>query len=152
CMSQDETTSGVAQTEVEMLRRRVTELEQQLAATQHAATELIRQQQIALDAALDGIAIIDANGIYIYMNQAHATIHGYDHPEELLGESFTLVTAEEELPRFGPIAAVLQQEGQWHGEIISKRRDGTLHPTDITLASLADGGMVCVLQDLTAQK
>ena len=39
------------------------------------------KQHAAIENAFDGIAILDENGIYYYMNKAHAILFGYDSAE-----------------------------------------------------------------------
>lgn len=135
------------------LRQRIAELEQELALCQQAATSAGRYQQVAVESALDGIAFLDQQGAYIYMNQAHAELHGYDHPSELLGQSWTLVIPDDQVAHFAQEnMPILQREGRWHGEIICKRRDGSLHPTNVTLSLVEGQGMVCIVRDITRRK
>jgi rsbT co-antagonist protein RsbR len=141
------------QAELVELRRRVAELEQQ-AATQQANGHALAQHQLAaIESALDGIAILDQQGTYVYMNQAHARIHGYDQPADLLGKSWKTVVPEEMLAVYEQeYMPLLFQHGHWRGEAPSKRRDGSVYPTDIALHVLEDGGLVCILRDITEQK
>jgi rsbT co-antagonist protein RsbR len=115
--------------------------------------EMMRQQLIALESSLDGIALLDASGIYQYMNLAHATVHGFDHPDELIGQPWTIVVPEDQLPVYQQQhMPALYRDGSWRGEVISKRRDGTLHPTELTLTVMPNGGMVCVVRDVSELK
>jgi rsbT co-antagonist protein RsbR len=139
--------------EVTALRRRVAELELELSNHQHRDIMLAQYQHIAIEAARDGIAILDSQGTYIYMNNAHAHIHGYSEPSELLGKSWKVVVPADMIPVFETkYMPVLFQEGYWRGEVPSQRKDGSLHPTEIALTVLDGGGMVCVLRDITDQK
>lgn len=142
----DPTTYAALQAEVVALRQRVAELE---AGTPQGPSE----HQIAIEAALDGIAILDGQGMYRYMNNAHATIHGYERPEDLLGQHWTTVVPDHLMAWYEQeCMPVLWREGFWRGEVISKRRDGSLHPTEVGLTTLQSGGLVCVIRDLTEQK
>lgn len=75
------------------LRRQRQELEQSLAKREQADrrnAEIIR----AIERGLEGVAFLDKDGCYTYMNPVHAAIYGYK-PEELIGQSWkTLYTAE----------------------------------------------------------
>ena len=138
--------------EVAALRRRVAELEHALAGQSRIEERLV-QQQIAIEASIDGIAILDQNGMYRYMNSAHATIHGYDRPEDLIGQSWSVVVPEHLLPWYQQeCMPQLYRDGRWRDEVVSKRRDGSLHPTYTVLTVLDDGGLVCVVRDVTDQK
>jgi PAS domain S-box-containing protein len=142
-----------SQTEMLELRRRVAELEQEIAQYRQSAPETLRHQLTAIESALDGIAILDQNGLYTYMNRAHAQVHGYDDPAELIGRSWTTVVPEDQLERYmTEYMPQLQRDGRWRGEGISKRRDGSLHMTDTSLRLTESGGLVCVVRDLTDRK
>jgi PAS domain S-box-containing protein len=52
------------------------------------ATHSMKQSVAAMENSIDGIAILDVNGKYVFLNQAHAKIYGYDSPEELIGKSW----------------------------------------------------------------
>ncbi|HJZ48543.1 MAG TPA: PAS domain S-box protein [Roseiflexaceae bacterium] len=139
------------QSEVVALRQRVVELEQALDQSQSALT--LAQLQTAIEASIDGIAILDQHGVYRFMNMAHATIHGYERPEELIGQSWTAVVPENLLPWYQQeCMPQLYRDGSWRNVVVSKRRDGSLHPTDTALTVLEDGGLVCVVRDVTEQK
>ena len=45
----------------------------------------------AMEASMDGMAISDQNDEYIYLNEAHANIYGYDGPEELIGKTWKVL-------------------------------------------------------------
>lgn len=136
--------------EVLELRRRVAELEQELASSRKATPDHRQHQLTAIEASLDGIAFIDERGVYIYMNQAHADVHGYDRADELIGQSWTTVVPADQMLRFDQeYMPALLRDGRWRGETISKRRDGSLHPTDVAVLMVEGGGIVCIVRDVT---
>ena len=152
-MTIDTDSQQPSQTEMLELRRRVAELEQEVAQYRQSAPETMRHQLTAIENALDGIAILDQNGVYTYMNRAHAQVHGYDEPAELIGKDWTIVVPEGELKRYQTeYMPQLQRDGRWRGEGISKRRDGSLHMTDTALTLTENGGLVCIVRDLTDRK
>ncbi|MEF8866599.1 MAG: PAS domain S-box protein [Salinibacter sp.] len=121
-------------------------------------TERKRQEQeaerrsTAMEAASDGMAILDDEGVYQYVNQAHADVYGYASPEAFLGNSWTMCYDGEELRRFeDDIMPTLFAGGQWRGTATGRRADGTSFPQDLTLTALDDGGIVCVVRDITDQ-
>jgi rsbT co-antagonist protein RsbR len=145
-------TQAALQTELATLRQQVVDLEQQL-ASQSRLQEQLAQQQIVIEASIDGIAILDQHGVYRYMNTAHATIHGYTTADDLIGQDWSVVVPEQLMPWYQQeCMPQLYRDGRWRGEVVSKRRDGSLHPTDTALAVLEDGGLVCVVRDVTDQK
>lgn len=117
------------------------------------AEEKLKQQADAMEASADGIAILNKHELYVYVNRAHARIYGYDTSEELLGKSWRVLYDDEELQRFDQnIMSQLRQNGQWTGEATGKRKDGSLFPQELSLTALDDGGLICIVQDLTNRK
>jgi rsbT co-antagonist protein RsbR len=152
-MSVQDVANNPLQAELAALRQRVIELEQTNCAQEQRESEQRRQLEIAIEASIDGIALLDQQGVYRYMNTAHATIHGYSRPADLVGQSWAIVVPEDLLSWYEQVAMPqLFRDGRWREEVISKRRDGSLHPTETALTLLEGGGMVCVVRDVTEQK
>ena len=106
----------------------------------------------AMEAAADGMAILDGEGTYTYVNQAHADIYGYDSPEAFLGKTWKVCYEKEELRRFEEeIMPTLRENGQWRGRATGHRADGSTFPQEVTLNMLEGGGLVCVVRDITDQ-
>jgi PAS domain S-box-containing protein len=115
--------------------------------------ETLRELTTAMDASIEGVAVTDAEGYYTYVNEAHASVYGYDSPEAFLGEHWRMCYSEGELAAFEERAiAVVKETGQWRGEATGKRRDGTEFPQEVTLTALENGGLVCVVRDITERK
>jgi PAS domain S-box-containing protein len=113
----------------------------------------LQHRSSAMEAATDGIAILDDEGVYQYVNQAHASIYGYDATESLIGESWTLCYDEEEAKRLeGEALSTLRKAGRWRGEAQGVRNDGSSFPQELTLTALEDGSIICVVRDITARK
>lgn len=76
----------------------------------------------ALDAAPDGVQIVDLHGRIAYSNAAVETIYG-SSPDEFLGRNVNEMNAD---PTFAArvILPALQREGRWAGELEVKHRDG----------------------------
>jgi len=148
----DTNTQTALQEELATLHRRVIDLEEKIAG-QSLLQDQLAQQQIAIEASIDGIAILDQQGVYRFMNTAHATIHGYTTSDDLIGQSWASVVPADQMPWYQQeCMPQLYRDGQWSGEVVSKRRDGSLHPTHTMLKVLEDGGLVCVVRDVTQQK
>ncbi len=113
----------------------------------------LKRQSAAIKASRDGIAVLDQNGKYLYMNRAHAKIHGYHSPKELVGKLWKALYVEEELSRFeAEVMPKLWEAGHWRGEAVGKKQDGSLFPQEISLSAITGGGIVCVVRDITARK
>jgi PAS domain S-box-containing protein len=113
----------------------------------------LEERTTAIAAATDGIAILDANGEYTYVNQAHADVYGYDDPETFLGEGWQMCYAAEDVAAFeAEVMPALDRDGRWRGEATGERRDGTQFPQELTLTALSDGRLVCVVRNITERK
>ncbi|HEY9663759.1 MAG TPA: PAS domain S-box protein, partial [Allocoleopsis sp.] len=113
----------------------------------------LERQLAAIEATIHGIAILDNEGRFIYMNSAHAAIYGYNNAAELIGQPWQVLYDSAELQRFEQeIMPRFFQEGFWRGEAIGKRRDGTAYQQEVSLTLVQDGGLVCVVQDITDRK
>lgn len=106
----------------------------------------------AIETAQEGIAVLDEEGHYIYVNQRFSELHGYD-PEELIGEHWELVYRDEDIPEVREdILPEVQREGYWHGETVSLREDGSTVTVDHALALTDQGELVCTVRDISDRK
>lgn len=127
-------------------------------ATQAAFERLSREQAIrhrstAIGAASDGMGISNQDGKFTYANDALAELSGYDDPNELVGASWRRLYEDDEIARFeSEVLPSVQKQGQWQGEATGRRADGTTYPQEISLSTLDDGGLVCIVRDITARK
>ena len=124
---------------------------------QRAVTDLHRRHNTMLSAAVaraqDGMAVVDADGRFVYMNPSHAELFGYSDPADLIGRSWRMLYDDagashieaEALPQIGA-------RGYWTGEADGVARDGTVVQQEVTLTVLDDGGLLCVTRDIGARK
>ncbi|MBI3438833.1 MAG: response regulator [Proteobacteria bacterium] len=107
----------------------------------------------AMDTAKDGIAITDADGVFTYMNQAHAKQFGYDAAAELTGRPWMVLYDPAQAQIIAEEAfSTIAQVGVWTGEAIGRRRDNTPLFQEITLSGLPSGGVICATRDVTERK
>ena len=112
----------------------------------------LEMQSAAMEASMDGISVLDADGEYIYMNEAHAAVFDYG-PEDLLGNSWQRLYADDDVERLErEVFPELEAQGQWRGETVGVRRDGTPVDQEITLSLLNDGKLICTNRDITERK
>lgn len=121
-----------------------------LGEAERAATEArLARQVAAVEASDDGIAITGADGDFIFMNQAHAAMFGYDEPEALIGQPWSILYDAEEADRIAEEAMpILFEQGQWRGETKGLRRDGSVIEQEIALSLSPENGIVCVTRDV----
>ena len=113
----------------------------------------LERRSRVMESAIDGIAITDEDGEYFYVNQTHADVYGYDDATAFLGENWRVCYDEAETDRFeSEIIPQLYDEGAWHGEARGQRRDGTTFPQELSMTVSDQGGIICVVRDVTDRK
>jgi PAS domain S-box-containing protein len=113
--------------------------------------EYIIRHSDAIEASLDGIAIIE-NDQLIYSNRSHAEMFGYT-VAELFGKSWKCLHSADQANYFEEIVKpILAAGGKWRGETISIRKDGSTFNEELSLSLLSNEQVVCVCRNVTAQK
>lgn len=111
------------------------------------AEQAQRRHRKALGTASEGIAIVDSDGTYRYVNTAYADRYGYDR-EAIIGRRWevTFPEGEAEFVR-DEILPVVEATGRWQGSTKGRRADGTTVCSDTTFARTGGGGFVCTVTD-----
>ncbi len=105
--------------------------------------------QQAIEESADGVAILE-DGEYVYADQTHADMYGFDSPNQLLGESWRKLYDNEEAARLESEAfPKLDSDGRWRGKVTGCRPDGTTFPAELSLTIVDDGRLVCAVRDIT---
>ena len=121
------------------------------------AQETIRLQAAALQAAANSIVITDSNGTILWSNHAFSQLTGYA-PEEALGSNPRLLkSGKHDRAFYSNLWATITSGNTWHGEIINRRKDGTVYTEEMTITPvcLGNGGIthyVAIKQDCTSRK
>jgi len=119
--------------------------------------ESLRLQSAALEAAANAIAITDSRGLVIWVNQAFTMMTGYSS-EEALQRDLSFLKSDLHEPKFYLDLWDTIKAGQvWHGEMINRRKDGTLYPEEQTITPVNDENgcinhFICIKQDITERK
>lgn len=112
----------------------------------------LHRQLTAVEASIDGIAILRGDQ-YIYLNQAHARIFGYETSDQLLDKTWKLLYSPDEIERFEQERfPVLFREGSWQGEATAMRQDGSTFAQEVSLTLTEDGDLVCICRDISKRK
>jgi PAS domain S-box-containing protein len=113
------------------------------------SAEMVRRDTLAMDSAMDGMAIVSAEGKYTYVNAAYAQLMGHSNARAMVGQYWVemhspsdVKTAEKQI-REG-----LGREGRWFGPV-TIRRNGVPVPTEISITKLPDGGVVTIGRDVS---
>ena len=119
--------------------------------------ETLVQLQRAVDHGMEGLAILNADGLYTYMNQAHAAIYGYE-VEELIGQPWKNLYGPEQHAAIeqyhGPF---LLLDGYWRGELVGRKKTGEPFDVEVSLQQLDRGvggksSIICTCRDITESK
>lgn len=123
-----------------------------ITASKKMELELQRETE-AIEASIDGIAILNQQKEYIYLNRAYALMYGYDSPDELIGKNWRILSRDKEIQHFErETLPILNERGHWRGEGTGIKKNGTLFPREISLTSLVDGGLICIVRDISDRK
>jgi len=106
----------------------------------------------AVDATTDGIAILDPDGEYRYVNRGHAALYGVEDPERMVGWNWRRLYDDAAVEHLESTALpLLSAEGAWRGEVTARRVDGEPFRQELSLTALDDGGVVCVVRDVSVR-
>jgi PAS domain S-box-containing protein len=107
----------------------------------------------ALDAAMDGVAVLDEAGYVTYANDAFHDYYGVDN-ESLVDEHWEVCYPAESREHIADAVDNLDENGSayWHGTVVARRADDRTYPQELSLTKLDAGGFVLVCRDVTGRK
>lgn len=120
-------------------------------------TEQLRLASRIFESTSEGLLITDADIKIIWVNRAFEKITGY-REEDVLGRDPGLLNSGLQTSTFySQMYASLAATGNWQGEIINRRKDGTVYPEWLTISTLVDAGnqathYVAIFSDITERK
>ncbi|MBI4663521.1 MAG: PAS domain S-box protein, partial [Verrucomicrobia bacterium] len=129
----------------------------QLREKRKLAEEQLRLQQSALESAANAIVITNTRGELLWANPAFHTMTCYA-PAEVAGQCLRfLKSGRHDEAFYRDLWETILAGRVWEGEIINRRKDGTLYPERMTITPVraADAGIthfIAVKQDVTERK
>jgi len=117
----------------------------------------LRFQSSALEAVANGILLTDATGKILFANRAFCVMTGYA-PEEILGKTPAFLNSgKQDAGFFRDLWNTILNGQVWQGELINRRKDGTLYHEEMTITPIrAENGnisqFISVKQDITQRK
>ncbi len=114
-------------------------------------------QSAALEAAANAIAITDNNGILQWVNPAWTELTGYSK-EESIGRNPNIIKSGKQGVEFYKTMWNTILAGKvWRGEVVNKRKDGSLYYEEETITPVLDGqgqvkNFIAIKFDITERK
>lgn len=107
--------------------------------------ELLR---LAINTSHEGIAILNENGEYIYLNEAHAEMFGYT-VEELTGKKWEILYKPNDIEYFKTIVfPIIFANGKWNGKYIGYAKNGDEVNEEVYLTLLPNNYLVCTCRNI----
>lgn len=121
----------------------------------HVALEdTARRRLAAIEAAGDGIGMVDAQGRLTYMNRALKDLHDFRDGDErdYIGHDWTRLYTERGRDDVNNVVLpALAQDGYWKGESSILTRTGRVVQAELSLTRLEDGGLIGTARDISDQ-
>jgi PAS domain S-box-containing protein len=116
------------------------------------SAEMIRRDTVAMDSAMDGMAIVSPEGKYTYVNESYARLMGHPSAKAMVGQFWVEMHAPNDVkPAERQIREGLEREGKWFGPV-TIRRNGVPVPTEVSITKLPDGGVVTIGRDVSERQ
>ena len=118
-----------------------------------ALVELLR----AVEHGMEGLALLNSDGLFTYMNPAHAAMYGFE-VEELIGTSWKELYGPEQQATIEQYHfPFVQVDGYWRGELVGRKKTGELFDVEVTLQQFACGethrsDIIWTCRDITDRK
>lgn len=119
-----------------------------------ASLRLLEDRLAAMEACLEGIGIVDADGNLTYMNRALMELHGIKPHEAKLyigGSWLNLYSYRGQEYVREHVARELQKNGYWRGRSPIIRLDGAVRQVELAITLLPGTGFIGTARDVTEQ-
>jgi PAS domain S-box-containing protein len=121
------------------------------------AEEVERLHTTALESTANGVVITGVKGDIVWVNKAFAGMTGYTELE-VLGKNLRIVKSGHQPESFYKALWETIAEGNvWHGELVNKKKDGSLYTEEMTITPLKNTkgvitNFIAVKQDISERK
>jgi diguanylate cyclase (GGDEF)-like protein/PAS domain S-box-containing protein len=121
------------------------------------AEERVNLQAAALEAAANAIVITDQKGRILRANRAFSDLTGYATEEAQGRDPRLLKSGKQSKEFYADLWQTITSGNVWHGELINRRKDGSLYTEEQTITPVRSGGgeithFVAVKQDITERR
>jgi diguanylate cyclase (GGDEF)-like protein/PAS domain S-box-containing protein len=98
----------------------------------------LRQAAMVFESSAEGVALTDASGAIVAVNQAFVEITGYSEDDVLGQNPRILQSGRHDETFYRDMWASLRTTGRWRGEIWNRRKDGEVYPEHLTISTVRD--------------
>lgn len=124
---------------------------------QKAVEDQLNLQSNALEATANGIVITDKEGLVVWTNSAFTKLTGYSLKEVLGRKTNFLKSGQHSSDYYSYMWNKISLGETWVGEIVNKRKDGTLYNEEMTITPVFSAAgeisyYVAIKQDITERK
>jgi PAS domain S-box-containing protein len=111
----------------------------------------------AVAQAANSIVLTDTNGEIQYVNAAFTDLTGYGS-DEVLGQNLRILKSSRQPPAtYGQLWTTIRSGKVWHGELINRRKDGTLYHEDMRITPVKGSNgeivnFIAIKRDVTKQR
>ncbi len=120
------------------------------------AEEAQKRLSIAVEQAAEAIVITDPSGTIQYINPAFESITGYSRDEAIGENTRILRSGQHDEAFFRKLWETLTNGQVWTGQLVNRKKDGTLYRADVTISPVCDSSgeiinYVAVTRDVTRE-
>ncbi len=119
------------------------------------AFNLLENRLAAMEAAADGIGIVDTEGNLVYMNKALKDLHGIEEGREaeFIGKPWAELYSKKGKDQIDNVVLPhLYETGAWRGDSPIVRMDGEVVYAAMSLTLLKDGSFIGTARDITGER
>jgi PAS domain S-box-containing protein len=121
------------------------------------AEKQTRLQTAALESAANGITIVNREGRIIWVNPAFTRLTGYPASEVIGQNPRVLKSGVQDTAFYQKLWNTVLSGEVWQGEIVNRRKDGTLYTEEMTITPVRDSSgvithFIAIKQDITERK
>lgn len=118
------------------------------------AEEQLRLIGLCADSSVDGLAAVNPEGRFTYVNETFVKMFGYSR-QEIIGKEITFIYPDDPRPKAKEALNAVRESG-WKGMIFGKRKNGALFPMAVFISRLVEEGEVIAYlmnyRDVTGRK
>jgi PAS domain S-box-containing protein len=126
-------------------------------AERQLAEEQLRLLSTAVESAANGIVITDQDGRILWVNPAFTRLTGYSRGEAVGRNPRILQSGRTPPELYQAMWNSLLKGEPWHGELVNRNKDGSLHPEELTITPVRMDGVktthyVAIKQDISERQ